>query len=79
MAKPDGYGSIGPFTTPLIIKTEFQDICSKEIDPETGKKKTMEAKIKELLVAEIKLHKPGFECPVKNGGGEPKCQTTLGN
>lgn len=79
MAKPDGYGSIGPFTTPLIIKTEFQDICSKEIDPETGKKKTMEAKIKELLVADIKLHKPGFEWPVKNGGGEPKCQTTPGN
>ena len=77
MAKPDGYGSIGPFTTPLIIKTEFQDICSKEIDPETGKKKTMEAKIKELLVAEIKLHKPGFEWSVKNG--EPKCQTTPGN
>ena len=77
MAKPDGYGSIGPFTTPLPIKTEFQDICSKEIDPETGKKKTMEAKIKELLVAEIKLHKPGVEWPVKNG--EPKCQTTPGN
>ena len=73
MAKPDGYGSIGPFTTPLPIKTEFQDICSKEIDPETGKKKTMETKVLELVVKEIKIHKPEFEIPqtaATNGGNE---------
>jgi hypothetical protein len=79
MAKPDGYGSIGPFTTPLIIKTVFQEICAKEIDPETGKKKTMEAKVIELLVAEIKKHKPEFELPPHNGNGDLTCQTTPGN
>ena len=77
MAKPNGCASLGPFLYPQIIKDELKEICGKEIDPDTGKKKTMEAKIKELLVAEIKLHKPGFEWPVKNG--EPTCQTTPGN
>ena len=73
MAKPNGCASLGPFLYPQIIKDELKEICGKEIDPDTGKKKTMETKVLELVVKEIKIHKPEFETPqtaVTNGGNE---------
>jgi hypothetical protein len=67
MPKPDGYSSIGPILIQKHIKDEMLNICAIELDAK-GKKKPMETKIIELLVAEIKRHKPGFELPGANGG-----------
>lgn len=67
MAKPEGYATIGPFTVLKCIKDELQGICAKEIDTVTGKRKTMESKITELIVADIKKYKPDFQIPKVNG------------
>lgn len=70
MAKPEGYATIGPLTILKIIKDKLQDICVKEADAGTGKKKTMEIKVTELIVADIKKYDPTFEVP-KTNGDEP--------
>ena len=67
MAKPEGYATIGPLTILKIIKDEYMDICAKEGDPATGKKKTLETKMTELIIAEVKKYKPDFEVPKTNG------------
>jgi hypothetical protein len=68
MAKPEGYATIGPLTMLKCIKDELQEICVKEADAVTGKKKTMEVKVTELVVENIKKFKPSFEVPKTNGG-----------
>ena len=67
MAKPEGYVSIGPILIRKTIKDEILTICAIEVDAE-GKKKTMENKVIELLVENIKKYKPEFEVPQGNGG-----------
>lgn len=76
MAKPEGYATIGPLTILKIVKDKLQEICVKESDTGTGKKKTMETKVTELIVADIKKYEPTFEVPKPNGD-EP-CQETPG-
>lgn len=67
MVKPEGYATIGPFTVLRAIKNELQEICAKESDEVTSKKKTLETKVTELIVECIRKYKPGFEVPDTNG------------
>lgn len=67
MPKPEGYATVGPLTVREEIKNELQEICVKEADAKSGKKKTIEVKVTELIVEDIKKHKPGFGLRKING------------
>lgn len=67
MAKPEGYATLGPFMVLQVIKNELQEICAKESDESTSKKKTLETKVTELIVEGIRKYKPAFEIPDSNG------------
>lgn len=55
---PLGYGTIGPFVENLEVKDKFIEVCKAE-------GKTMENKLKELVLAAIQSRFPGFLHPDK--------------